>query len=953
MTPERWDEVGRVFQVAVALQPEKRAAFLDQACSADAALRHEVESLLNLELSATDFLRDGALDDAAKALAEEKQPSPAGKTLGQYEVLSLIGSGGMGDIYKARHVTLKNDVALKFLPASLRQNVDRLRRFKQEARTASALNHPNILTIHDFSEIDNWHFIATEYVEGETLRQRLERGPMAAKEVLEVAIQIASALSAAHSAGIIHRDIKPENIMLRGDGYVKVLDFGLAKLTEPLNHEFSTRGDLKTGTGLVMGTSRYMSPEQARGLEVDARTDVWSVGVVLFEVLSGRVPFEGETNSDVLVSILERDPPSLGQSGARVPRDLERIIRKALSKDREQRYQTAGELLTELKSVNVDEKPSRQFSLKLFAFAASMLVVISLGTLWLYSTRRNSKASLPPIKIVPFTSFPGEEYMPAFSPDGNQIAFGWNGESIGISHNSSIYVKQIGSERTLRLTSDPSFMDFGPVWAPDGQKIAFNRHTESECSIFTVDSLGGVARKLITLGPNPGMPMFPTLAWSPDGKFIAVPFAEAHHAYKIFLVSTESFTKRPLTSPTLETGGDFNPAFSPDGQSVAFFRMMSAASADIFTVPIGGGETRRLTFDNAFISGLDWTPDGREIVFASHRHPDNSGTAPSNLWRIPAGGGTPERIPIAGGYNQWFPRIARNGNRLAYVESFPDDYNIYGLDVSGKSKNPPTKLIASTRLDGGPQFSPDGRRIAFHSDRSGQLEIFTSDIDGMNVMPLTSSGPNKRAGSPHWSPDGREIVFDIFTEGKGDVYTISADGGLPRPIATSDSSENAPSWSRDGKWIYFNSDRGGQLQIWKAPSEGGEAMQVTRHGGLFPVESFDGKYVYFVKPFPTQGIWRMPVDGGEELRIQDTFQSAFCGDWAVTNVGIYFVNENGKDGFALEFLDFATRKPREVASLGRIQLVESCIAVSPDGRQVLYTQNDQHSADITLVENFR
>src|SRR6266496_3274222 len=349
MTPEQWEQVGGLYRAALDLQPDERASFLHEACGDNEALRQEVESLLAAEGGAGDFLDAGAMKDAAKMLVGESSLMLVGKNLGHYHVLSLLGSGGMGEVYLAEDTRLKRQVALRLLPAELTANRDRLRRFEQEARAASALNHPNIITIHEIGESGQWHYLVTELINGETLRERLKQGRMEWSTALEIAIQVASALVAAHKAGIVHRDIKPENIMLRRDALVKVLDFGLVKLTEPsmtsLSPDASTMAQVNTETGVVMGTARYMSPEQARGQKVDARTDIFSFGVVFYEMITGRAPFEGETASDVVAAILKTEPPLLIDNAPEVPHELQHIISRALRKDPEQRYQVSKDLL--------------------------------------------------------------------------------------------------------------------------------------------------------------------------------------------------------------------------------------------------------------------------------------------------------------------------------------------------------------------------------------------------------------------------------------------------------------------------------------------------------------------------------------------------------------------------------------------------------------------------------
>jgi len=973
MEPERWKQIDQLLDAALDRPTSERGAFLDQACAGDAALRRELEALLNSDGQAGTFIESPAFELVAESLAEDQSPSLVGQHIGRYRLLSFLGSGGMGEVYLAQDSRLDRQVALKLLPESFTRDDGRVRRFEQEARAASRLSHPNICVIHEVSETDHGHhFITMEYIDGVTLRQHIAGPQISLGETLDVAIQVASGLSAAHQAGIVHRDIKPENIMLRTDGYVKVLDFGLAKLTERQHVNEGTASpsirEVKTDADVVMGTARYMSPEQARRLDVDGRTDIWSLGVILYEIVAGHAPFEGDTNSDVIVSILEREPPPITQHASEVAAGLQRIITRALQKDREKRYQAVKEMLDDLKSLKQDldsealSSDSRQSRSRgpratirwrssraktLMASLAGAALVIG-GSAWLYASRHTSGPPLPPMRVVPFTTFPGDEYLGTFSPDGNQIAFGWNGDKGGASQGSSIYVKQIGVEKPLRVTFD-SRNDFGPVWSPDGQRIAFIRSAQTETAIYIVSTLGGAERKLLDLGPPQiGGPAIPTLAWSPDGRFIAFTCKNPNEPYRLSLVSPETLARLTLTSPSAENVGDFNPAFSPDSRSVAFARLRTRESSDIYTVPTAGGEPRRLTFDNITVDGLAWTADGREIIFSSRRSGGNS-----SLWRIPASGGAAERVALSG-LNFFFPNIARRGNRLTYVQTV-EDSNIYRIDLSdSKVSGTPVKLISSTWVDDLPQFSSDGKRIAFQSERSGRLEIWISDSDGRNQTQVTAL--NRITGSPRWSPDGREIAFCSIEDGRGDIYAISAEGGLPRPVVTSNSDDVLPSWSSDGKWIFFSSNRTGEYQVWKTPAQGGEAVQVTRQGGGSAFASPDGQHVYYVKEAPVPGIWSVPVNGGEEVRVLNSFKSENYGGWAVVNDGIYFMNSDGSDskqGVAIQFLNFATGKVKRIASLGKANISPNCLAVSPDRRQILYTRIDGGGADIMLVENFR
>ena len=357
MTPERWQQVKQIFQSALERNRAERSAFVAQACGHDAVLRSEVESLISSHDQAGNSIEAAAAEAATEMLADDQAGRIVGKQIGHYQVLSRIGRGGMGEVFLAHDTSLGRKVALKLLRGDVTKDEDRLRRFRQEARSASALNHPNILTIHEIGQEDSLHFIATEYVEGETLRDHMTGAHMTVGEVLDVAVQVASALAVAHQAGIIHRDIKPENLMLRTDGFLKVLDFGLAKLTESTAGSDSlapTRQKLETQPGVVMGTANYMSPEQARGLEVDARTDIWSLGCVLYEMLAGRQPFAGPTMLDVLSAILNREPDMLEHQMPDVPRELERIVSKTMRKDASARYQTVSDLLIDLKQLKRD-----------------------------------------------------------------------------------------------------------------------------------------------------------------------------------------------------------------------------------------------------------------------------------------------------------------------------------------------------------------------------------------------------------------------------------------------------------------------------------------------------------------------------------------------------------------------------------------------------------------------
>ena len=963
MTPERFRQISQIYHATLEREPEERAGFLHQSCGTDRDLRHEVEDLLASEKSAEAFFSSKGIKDAKKL--DKPSPSLVGRTLDNYHVISLLGAGGMGEVYLARDTKLGRELAIKVLPAGFASGADRLR-LEREARAASALNHPNILTIYEIREADEQLFIAAEFVDGETLRARIRKARLKLDEVLDVAIQVASALSAAHAAGIVHRDIKPENVMLRGDALVKVLDFGLAKLaddpqTTTTGPEEVTLQQLNTEPGVVLGTSAYMSPEQARGLAVDARSDIWSLGVVLYELVGGRVPFTGATKSDVIASILAREPPPLEDDALEPVKELKWIIHKALRKEKEERYQTARELLGDLKDLRQELETETKFgrSIKrapsgwgkrikpatLFALllGVATLAGIALAVYKFVGRKRPPLAVLPAAKVVPFTTFPGRELQPTFSPDGNQIAFAWNGER---RDNFDLYVKLVNTATPpLRLTSNPAD-DFFPAWSPDGRQIAFVRQVGSEISIFVVPALGGPERKLYS-GSSAFLALYEygnALSWSPDGKYLAFSGQRSpREPNSIFLLTLESLETRQITSPPAGFLGDSTPAFSPDGKLLAFVRGASSRDVEIYVMPAAGGEPKRLTFDNRSGRSLAWTADGHDIVFSLWFYGN------LRLWRVSASGGTPEQLAV-GGEGGSTLAISRQGDRLAYSQESRDtDIWRIGTSASGGTLNP-TRLISSTRPDYGPQYSPDGKKIAFTSGRSGSNEIWVCDADGLNPVQLTSfAGPD--VGSPRWSPDGRQIAFDSVATGNRDIFVISAEGGKPRRLTEDSSDEVRPSWSRDARWIYFGSNRTTDWQVWKAPAEGGTATQVTRQGGREAFESFDGTFVYYTRGFGISGIWKVPVGGGEELRVLD---EAFQGFWALVDNGIYFANLKATPYPTIDFFNFATGRSTRVSVIEKqLQLVSPSLAASPDGRWLLHAKVDSFESDIMLMENFR
>ena len=881
-------------------------------------------------------------------------------TISHYEITEKLGEGGMGVVYKALDTKLKRPVALKFLRADVVEDAEAKERFLREAQAAAALDHPNICTVYEIDEAEGQTFLAMAFVAGRTVEDKISDRPPKIDEVIDIATQTAEGLKAAHSKGVVHRDIKPANLMLTEEGQVKIMDFGLAQLAEQSR---------LTKTATILGTPAYMSPEQTRRQPTDRRTDVWSLGVVIYEMVTGRLPFAGERQEAVLYAIGNEDPEPITALRAGLPIELDFIVGKALAKDPADRYQHVEEMIVDLRALErraesggAAAKPSgkpvtaaswempartRRRRLAWAGAAAAIVLTIAGAAFWNFGPT-TTEAPLEPLRPVPLTSYSGMEIGGSFSPDGNQVAFPWTG---GNTESFDIYVKVVGPGPPLRLTTDPDW-DGSPAWSPDGRQIAFLRglpQAGKKVGLYLISPLGGTERKLAETRVTQGYALGTCLAWSPDSTWLAVcDWAEdSPGRLSVFLLAVDSGERRRLTRPPEDSIiGDVYPAFSPDGRTLAFSRYGSGLRSDLYLLDLDEdlnpqGEPRRRTFMEQVMAGHGFTSDGRDLVFSAGSMTNHS------LWRVPVSGtASPERLPF--GENGSAPIVSRQGNRLAYTVS-NNNVNIYrvNLPVAGGVTGTAVKFISSSRWDRNPHYSPDRNRIAFTSARSGGNEIWKCDSDGSNPVQLTSLGaPMTRA--PRWAPDGRSIGFSSDAEGHSDVYVVDAEGGAPRRLTSDPSHEAGPAWSRNGEWIYFVSDRNGYSQNFKMPAGGGPAQLVTAgHGPM--MESPDGSLFYFTRG-TNFAVWRMPVEGGSEEDAELVLESTHEGSYEVVEDGVYFVPPSKGSDFSLQFLRFATGAVEPIHDFERLP---GTMGVAPDGRSILFSQWEPLEADLMLVENFR
>jgi serine/threonine protein kinase len=932
--------------------------------------------------------------------------TPAGKRLGRYEIRTLLGVGGMGEVYLAHDTQLLRSVALKLLPTEFTQNDERLRRFKQEALAASALNHPNILTIHEIGSEGDTDFIVTEFIDGISLRELMAKQRLSIEQVLDICSQIASALSAAHTAGIVHRDIKPENVMVRRDGYVKVLDFGLAKLTLPGLHSDSEAATVQvvlTDPGKVMGTARYMSPEQARGFEVTAQTDIWSLGVILYELAAGRVPFEGQSGSDVLASILTAEPVPLQRHSPHIPNELQRIVRKALRKDPDERYQLAKELALDLKNlrrelelnneIEISRQPSAPshqnsgrvlspgsshstshtaeinvrktnstaeylvaeikshpkalvFVLGVIALVA-LAVVLSVAYRW--TTKQASSSNVfnasRNMKIARLTSS-GTADKAAISPDGKYMV-----HVASETGQQSLRVRQVNTHSDVQIVPPSDLKYAGLTFSRDGDFIYYvaTEKNSSESNLYQIPVLGGNQRRVLS---NVGS----AVTFSPDGQQVAFirNFPDAGED-ALMIGSAQGGGERKLAVRKLPNFFR-HVAWSPDGKTIACSGGSFVPSYTTYVVEVAlesGKEKQIGTQSWRFMGQLAWIDDGNAIILAASEQDSGSSDA-QQIWYVSYPQGEARRV--TNDLNNYTGiSLTSDSNRLVTVQSETSS-NVW-IVPSGDANRSTSITTGPGKIDGrhGLASTPEGK-IVYASKASGNLDLWMMNGDGTNQRQLTE---NSRTNShPAVSPDGRYIVFASDRAGSSNIWRTDIDGSNARQL-TKGSGEEHPQCSPDGKWVVYTLLGAGKPTLWRVSIDGGAPQQLTDKYSAAATFSPDGKSLACIyREEQTNSPLKLAIFPAEGKQPTIIFDVPILADevslvppprWTTDGRALtYVVTSAGVSNIWLQPIDGGASRQLTMFKADRVFSFEW----SRDGKQLVVARGAVAS-DVVLISNFR
>lgn len=971
ITHDRWQRIKEIFHSAQDRPPAERPDFLAEVCSDDSSIREEVEALLTADAGNENFLSSPAFEFAAGMLASEAEFA-AGERVGRYEILCSLGAGGMGQIYLARDAQLGRNIALKLISQEFATDPRRVLRFEQEARAASALNHPNVCVIHEIGITGaGRHFIAMEYIQGATLRDHLAHGPLKPLEALQIAIQVGTALASAHAVGIVHRDVKPENIMLRPDGYVKVVDFGLAKLTERLQeHQLTSEAQtmVQTEPRTLMGTVKYMSPEQLREEAVDERTDVWSLGVVLHEMLTGATPFEARSRNDSVALILKPEPAQLAFPEA-VPSQFREIVKKALEKSRDERYQTTSKLIADLSNLkrelerNAEGNAASVRTVKSSPFSYTPLPGKDVGKTRFRSTitrfktqailtadslfdgiRTHKKAaifagigsvlavlfflpssSVPSVTITPLTN-DGTSVCTAISPDGKLVA---HAEEVKGKQQLKV-TNSVTKASTLAIAPD-DVEYVGITFSRDSNYIYFTRKEKNGPGIlYRLAWPGSSPQKLKTGVDSP-------ISLSPDGGRFA--FVRQNTAIGEFLLivsnadgSDEQVLGRRKDGERLSTYG---PAWSPDGSMVVcpagYWKNGFHMNLVGFDVKTRG---ERIISQQPWLTifQIAWQEDmSGLIVNARERDP-----SPYQLWRVHYPDGEVQKLtPELENYSG----VSIAGRNIVTVRTSLN-WRIWVAPLDGSQKI--TDIVSGASIKYGVRWTSQGK-IIFSSLTPDRLNISRVDPDGSNRRQLTNDGDNYL---PAASADGSFIFFSSNRNGPTDIWRAKAhDGSEPTQLTFTDGNYY-PSVSTDGQWVAYDSVIGPLVSIWKIPLGGGEPIKLAERYRM-PEFSPDGRFIAarYNLDSATDDVVIIPADGGEPVRhfeipVQEWQRVLWLSDRELS----YVKDEDGYSNIWSYNLDTGERKQLTHFNSDRIY----AYAWSPDYKQIACMRGT-NTSNVTMI----
>jgi Tol biopolymer transport system component/predicted Ser/Thr protein kinase len=906
-----------------------------------------------------------------------------GRTLNHYRILEKIGAGGMGEVYAAEDLRLHRKVALKVLPGALSDDPARRARFEREATAVAALNHPNIVTVYSVEAADGVHFMTMELVEGKPLSELLPRDGLPLPRFFDLAVPLADAVAAAHRAGVVHRDLKPDNVVVNADGRVKILDFGLAKFDEtprPSSEGSALPTRHLTQEGQILGTVAYMSPEQVEGKALDNRTDVFSLGVVLYEMATGRRPFQGESGASIISSILRDTPASAADLNPRLPRHLARILRQCLAKNPDERFQSAQDVRNQLQDLRREMDSGALQNRRSGAggaaagevaaagagtgdaaargphrtvLAAAGVIGLAIVAAAAIVVLRRGPAASPSQSGAGFagtqsklTDLPGEEVTPSLSPDGKNVAF-----ASRTTGNWDIYVQRVGGSNPVNLTRDSKEDEIQPAFSPDGERIAF-RSSRDKGGLYVMGATGESVVRLTNFGYRP--------AWSPDGTRIAF--------------QTDSFNI-PSARPTLSElwvvevatgqihkifdGDAVQPSWSPSGKRIAFWAIPSGGGQrDIWTMPAEGGTPVAVTHDPPLDWNPVWAPDGRHLYFSSERG------GSMNLWRVAideATGSTqgdPEPVTFGSASALHSATISGDGGRIAYVASVGfSTIRKADLDAAaGRLSVAPAAMGRSSSSVYWLDLSPDGRTLAYTTVGAGEKpgmmreEIVITAVDGSSRRRIAASDSRNRMAV--WSPTGERLAFASDRTGTYMIYTVRADGSDLTPYDTSLKDMIYPVWSPTGDRLSMSATAHTVRTIVAPFPRGDRSPEEIALPGepdvrFIPVSwSPDGASIagFFQNPNRGGGIVLYHIATRSYERLTDHGMQPF---WLPGGRALIFVPD--VIGRSLSIVDVATRKVRTLPLdiHGEIEFYN--FTVSRDGRTVYFTEEEQE-ADLWLLD---